>query len=437
MTKAFKIAKREYITAVRSRGFIIGLLLAPLLMGGSIIAMVLLQDQVDTRDRVIAVVDRSGLLGEAIRNAAEERTRREVFDEDGTQIKPRYVIRLVAPGSEKPLRLQADLSEKVQSKELHAFVEIDADVLHPGKENLEGKIRYHSENSFLDDARRWIARPINEELRRLRLADTGIDEAAVEDLFTWLDVEGVGLVKVDEKTGELLEARKSNEAAAFGIPFGVAMLMFILVMMGATPLLQSVMEEKNMKIAEVILGSVRPFDFMLGKVLGGLAVTLTGSSVYIAAALFSLTTMGLSDIFPLHIIPWFFVYLLLMIVMMGSVLAALGSACNDAKDAQNLAFPGMIPMLAPMFVLVPVIKEPTSAFSFWASMIPPFTPMLMVLRMSTSTALGWWEPWVGLAGVLAATALAVWAGGRIFRIGILMQGQPPNFGQILRWAIRG
>ena len=282
-----------------------------------------------------------------------------------------------------------------------------------------------------------VARPINEELRRLRLADTGIDEAAVEDLFTWLDVEGVGLVKVDEKTGELLEARKSNEAAAFGIPFGVAMLMFILVMMGATPLLQSVMEEKNMKIAEVILGSVRPFDFMLGKVLGGLAVTLTGSSVYIAAALFSLTTMGLSDIFPLHIIPWFFVYLLLMIVMMGSVLAALGSACNDAKDAQNLAFPGMIPMLAPMFVLVPVIKEPTSAFSFWASMIPPFTPMLMVLRMSTSTALGWWGPWIGLAGVLAATALAVWTGGRIFRIGILMQGQPPNFGQILRWAIRG
>jgi ABC-2 type transport system permease protein len=136
-------------------------------------------------------------------------------------------------------------------------------------------------------------------------------------------------------------------------------------------------------------------------------------------------------------IPWFFTFLVLEIVMVGSMLAALGSACNDPKDAQNLTFPAMFPVFFPMFVFMPILMEPTSAFATWLSLVPPFTPMLMVIRKAAPAGIPAWQPWVGLVGVLLFTAFAVWAGGRIFRVGILMQGGPPKLSKILKWSIRG
>lgn len=119
------------------------------------------------------------------------------------------------------------------------------------------------------------------------------------------------------------------------------------------------------------------------------------------------------------------------------MLAALGSACNDAKDAQNLTFPAMLPIMIPMFLLMPILQEPSSSFATGLSLFPPFTPMLMLLRICTPMGVPAWQPWVGLSGVLLFTLLSVWAGGRIFRVGILMQGKPPKISHILRWAIRG
>jgi ABC-2 type transport system permease protein len=97
----------------------------------------------------------------------------------------------------------------------------------------------------------------------------------------------------------------------------------------------------------------------------------------------------------------------------------------------------MLPVMIPMFILVPVIKEPLSGFATCLSLFPPFTPLLMLLRQSTPVGIPAWQPWVGLVGVAVFTILCVWAGGRIFRVGLLMQGQPPRIGDLLRWAVRG
>jgi ABC-2 type transport system permease protein len=127
----------------------------------------------------------------------------------------------------------------------------------------------------------------------------------------------------------------------------------------------------------------------------------------------------------------------LAIVLVGSYLAALGSACNDPKDVQNLMFPALIPVFLPLFFAMPILQEPTSAFATRASLFPLFTPLLMVLRKSAPAGIPAWQPWIGLAGVILFTVFSVWMGGRIFRIGILMQGGPPKLGKIVRWAIRG
>jgi ABC-2 type transport system permease protein len=426
MRKVLWLALREYRTAVQTKGFVIGLALAPLLMGGSVIAMVLLEGHVDTTDKVVAVVDRSGAVAEALIEAAESRNAAEVYDETtGKKIRPAYLIVSIRPDEEHPAAQRLELSNRVRNNELHAFIEIGRGVLHPMEDSGASRVTYYAENAALDD------------LRRIRLVELGIDRAVANELFAWLPVEGRGLLTVDSETGDIKDAPRSHEGEAVGIPIVMMLLMFLLVMMGAVPMLNAVMEEKSQRIAEVLLGSVRPFEFLMGKLLGGLGVSLTGSAVYILGGVFAVRQLGLAEHVPYHILPWFFTYLVINIIMLGAIFAALGSTCNDAKEAQSISFPAMIPVMIPMFVLVPVLKEPMSSFATWLSLFPPFTPMLMLLRQSTPVGVPAWQPWVGLIGALVLTIAAVWAGGLIFRVGILMQGQPPRIGNLVRWTLSG
>jgi ABC-2 type transport system permease protein len=129
--------------------------------------------------------------------------------------------------------------------------------------------------------------------------------------------------------------------------------------------------------------------------------------------------------------------MLLAVIMFGALSAALGSTCSEPKDAQSLTFPSILPALIPMFIYFPVVKEPLSGFATTMSLIPIFTPLLMVLRLSTPESIPAWQPYVGLIGVLLTTLFFVWAGGRIFRVAILAQGTPPKLSNILRWAMKG
>jgi ABC-2 type transport system permease protein len=114
-----------------------------------------------------------------------------------------------------------------------------------------------------------------------------------------------------------------------------------------------------------------------------------------------------------------------------------GSACNEQSEAQSLMPFVMLPMLIPMFVWFVVAKEPLGTFATVLSLIPPFTPMLMMIRQATPVELPAWQPWIGLVGIMLFTVFCVWAGGRIFRVGLLMQGQPPKIGTLIRWLVKG
>ena len=316
-------------------------------------------------------------------------------------------------------------------------MEIGPRIVHPGTNREDARITYHAKAAALDDIRRWLETPANNELRRLRLAAAGIDESRVTNLFQWHNVEAMGLVSSSAGTGQVEEAKRSSELEAVGVPVISVVLAFMMVMMGASPLLGAVMEEKGLRVTEVLLGCASPFELLLGKLLGSVGVALTGTAFYLGAGAFALLQMGAFGFFPLGLVPWFLVYVILAILMVGATSTALGATCNDAKDAQNLALPALLPVLVPMFLLGPLLKEPHSAFAFWASLVPPFTPVLMLLRQSTPAGVPLWQPLVGLGGMLVFTWLAVFAAARVFRIGLLMQGKSPGLGTILRWAIRG
>jgi ABC-type Na+ efflux pump permease subunit len=438
MRKVLRIAKREYLATVRTKGFILGLVLAPVLFAGSALAMLLFRNQVDTRDKVIAVIDRSGLVAEAVIAAAEQRNAAVVYDTlTGEKVRAPYVIEVVPPEDVDPDRQRLELSNRVRRGELHAFVEIGAGALHPREEEAAARIGYYSKSSAVDDLRSWIERPINGQLRRLRLAEAGVDPTTAEDMFDWVGAAPMGLVSVDPETGAIAEAKRSTELEAILAPLVMPMLMFLMIMLGAVPLLNAVMEEKTQRIAEVVLGSAKPFEFMSGKVLGGVGVSLTAATVYVAGGVFAVRHMGWADYIPYQVLPWFFAYTLLAIIMLGATYAAFGSVCNDPSEAQSLMLPGMLPVMIPMFVLVPVLREPTSTFATGLSFVPFFTPMLMLIRQTVQESIPVWQPWLGIAGMILFAAFCVWAGGRVFRVAILTQGTPPKLGNIVRWALRG
>jgi ABC-2 type transport system permease protein len=355
----------------------------------------------------------------------------------GKIVRPAYIFQTVEPNESNPDAQRLELSNRVRSGQLDAFLEIGEQALHPGTNRAASRVAYYAKNAAMDEVRRWVGGPINEQLRKARLAEAGVDETRVKGLFDWRSVEGMGLVRQDARSGEIQPAKRHTELEAIAAPMVAMLLMVFLVMMGAGSLLNSVMEEKNQRIAEVLLGSADPFEIMLGKILGGVGVSLTGSAFYLLGGVFVVSSMGVAGYVPFHVLPWFFTFMLLNILMQGSIFAALGSLCSDPKDAQSLMLPAMLPVMIPMFLLGPILQHPNSSLAAGLSLFPLFTPVLMIFRQSTPLGVAAWQPWVGLIGVILWTLLCVWVGGRIFRVGILMQGKPPRLGQVVRWATRG
>ncbi len=435
MDKILTLFKREYRAAVRTKSFIISLLLVPLMMGGGFLAVIIMENKQETEDKNFVVVDYSGFMKAPLQEALDLRNQNEILDpETGEKVMSAYHVEFVDPASDR-LTQQRELSERVKKAELHAFIEIGPDLLHPTEES-ESYLRYYSEHSFGDDIRYWFRNIINNKLRMMRVAELNLEAEQTTDLFRSLDVEGMGLVSVDKRTGEQLAAEESNELQSFLVPYIITILMFMLVMMSAIPLLSAVMEEKTEKIAEVLLGSVTPFQFMMGKVMGGIGVSLTTAAIYVGAAIFTLNTMGYESLIPYSILPWFFIYTIFFIIMVGSGMAALGATANDNKDAQSLTFPGIIPVIIPMFIMVPIIQDPSGTFATTMSLIPPFTPTIMMIRLATEVTVPFWQPIAGLAGVILFTIFSVWIGARVFRTAILIQGQKPTLANLVKYAFK-
>ena len=316
----------------------------------------------------------------------------------------------------------------------HAFLEIPHDVLNEGK---SVDIGYYSDRAAMDDARYWFGGAVNDAARSVRLKQAGIDPAVLGQVLRPLNVDGIGLLSLDEKTGAVTGGKKRGEAEAFFVPFVLLMLLYMMVMLGSMPQIHAVMEEKSQRIAEVLLGSASPFQIMAGKMLGNLGIALTTGLVYLSLGSVAVVKMGIADTIPMNLLPWFFAYLVLAVAMYGAAAIAVGSAVNDVKEAQSLTFPVLLPLIIPMFILMPVLKEPNGMLATVVSLVPPCTPLTMLLRQAAPGGIPPWQPWVGLLGLAACTLLYVWAGSRVFRIGLLAQGKTPKFTELIRWAIKG
>jgi ABC-2 type transport system permease protein len=442
--KVLTIARRDYIATVRTKAFLFGLVVAPILFGGGSIAMSLIKTKPDLKDRHIAILDRTGLVSGALAAAARDKNERDLFDKKThQQIAPRYVFEAIAPASDPKDQLLA-LSDRVRRNQLAAFLEIGKDALRPSnpidaseETDPDTRVSYYTNTGGIDELRNWLNGPINDGVRLARLRQLGIDIDRNRTLLAPVPIEGLSLLERDERTGQVREARKRNELEGFFVPFSVAMILAMIVMVGSAPMLQNVTQDKSQRIVETLLGAASPFELMTGKVLGSAGVSVTSSLLYVIAGVLAVNALGVAGLLPLGIIPWFYVYLLTDVIMLCAFAAALGACCGTPQEAQNLAIVLLAPCIIPMFMLVTVLRQPNGPLATAMSLIPPFTPILMLLRQAMPGGVPAWQPWAGLAGALAFAAATVWAASRIFRVAILMQGKPPRLAEIVRWAVKG
>jgi len=425
--KAVIVAISEFTTLVRSKAFIVGLLMMPLFSAVAIGVQKFTRDATDIKDRHFAVVDRTGALYGPLKAAADEWN----AEARGAtpQTAPLFLPEQAAyeDGDEQS---RARLSDRVRVGDLYAFVEIPADIFQP---DSRAELRYYSNHPAYRPLPSWVSSTINREIVNRRFHDAAIDRALVTRLTKRIEMSELGLVQRDT-SGAIKAAAPVDKVRTLAIPVAMMMIVLFSVMSGAPQLLNSVIEEKMSRISEVLIGSVTPFELMMGKLAGSIAVSLLLAAVYVAGGTAVAHRFGYGDVVHAADLAWLFLFLLLASFMFGSVFITIGAACSDLKDAQGMMPPAMLLLMLPWLTWFAVLNAPDSPIAIGLSFFPTATPFLMLLRIMLPPGPPMWQVVLSVAITATATVAMVYAAGKIFRTGLLMQGKAASFGEMWRWV---
>jgi ABC-2 type transport system permease protein len=494
MRKIAILARREYQALIRTKAFILSLVIMPVFMFGAIFVQTYLQEHIDTGEKTIVVLDGTGRLLAPLQALAEVRGQLEADDQQGSNHKPRKSIKLEAgPAGPVTDEMRLELSDRIRRNEIFAFAEIDADALKPsddsplmqllrnmgalkskssttdskagpepsplgrgqgeGAENASdtltptlsqrerepnnhAAIRMYMQTIVYNEIGQWFTQAVNQAAFALRLSDAGLNPAVVAQAACPINFAELAPY-TKTAAGEIHKGDEGSRGVAFFVPFVLMMLMFMSVMIVGQPMLTSVIEEKQQRIAEVLLGSVSPFQLMMGKLLGNVGVALTIVAIYLTGGYFVAQHYGYTELVPASLLMWFIAFEIMACLLFGAVFIAVGAACTEIKEAQSMLMPVMVVLVMPMMVWFNVMQEPLSNFATWISLFPPATPLLMLLRVAASPMVPLWQPVLGMILVVAAAVLCIFAAGRVFRIGILLQGKAPKMSELIGWIARG
>ena len=442
MRKTLVIAAREYFAVVKSKAFMLSLVLLPVMMLAPSFVERMTRKIMDVRDRHFAVIDRTpgqkvySILADTV-NARNE----TIIDKaTGRQTEPRFIIEPVNPvPSAGALEQRFELAQRVREGKLFGFVEIGHDTLSitPARDvdsrtlPDEQVVRYQSNTPTYTDFRKLVVATI----QKARVNESTVPEDQRDYLQATLPVVDKALPYKD--AGGIHDGKSESQLAPLIIPFGLSILMMIVVMIGAIPMMQGVVEEKQQRICEVLLGSVTPFELMAGKVLGIVATSATLIFIYLGGGYMVAQKQGYAQLLPAHVLAWFILFSLLAVLMYGSIYIAIGASVSDSREMQSLLLPVQLLLVLPLMIVVNVIQNPNGPLAQLATWFPPATPMIAITRIAVPPGMPLWETILAVLVVLAATAFFVWASGRIFRVGILMSGKGADIREILRWVVRG
>jgi ABC-2 type transport system permease protein len=411
--KLWAVVRREYLERVRTKGFIVATILGPLLMSAFMIVPMLVARSGGKLLSVV-VLDRTGAAGPAV-----EKALREARIDD----KPRFEVRPAPPG---PAAAQeAALREAVLAGKLDGFLDLPPDAVEKGTASFFGR------NVSNRIELRTMERAVNEVLVASRLAGAGLDATRVKELTRELDLRTIRL----SATGE-----REDRGMAMLFAIILMMILYTSTLMWGQVVMTSTIEEKTSRVVEVVGSALGPSTLLAGKLLGvggaGLtqfliwSLSLLGVSLAMAGPMAG--SIPMPEITPLMLVS-FVLFFLLGFLFWAALYAAIGSAVNTVQEAQNFAFPVIMPLILAMVCFPAVLESPDGPLAFTLSMIPGLSPLIMFLRIVVLTP-PYWQ--IGLSiGLLALGILGVlWVAARIYRVGILMYGKKPTFPELVKWV---
>ena len=416
------ILRREYLERVRNKWFVLATLLVPMLLLGLTFLPAVFAEQGRSRPLTIAVIDRSeGELADRLGDvlAGDEVTVRDFRPTDE-----------VATLGDLRRTLASDLDAARSTADV--FILFPADVATFGTPGVitvtDLGFRERSLRSAIEETVQW---------QRARRA--GLEADAAEALLADVEVE---VQPVDP------EADRSGVFQLVGFAF--AMMLYFMFIFYGQMIARGVLEEKTSDIVEILVSSVRPWEMMLGKIVGIGAVGLTQVAIWGVVA-YVLSSFGLAGrvgdligagtqfaqtVFPWSILVFALLYFVLGYLMYSAVFAGAGAMLTSEQDIQQVLIPVMMPIIIPIVIVAPVMEMPNRLWVVATSMFPLFSPILMPVRNAVTNVPAWQN--VGSILLLVGSIwLAAWLAGRIYRVGILMKGKRPTVPELVRWMRHG
>jgi ABC-2 type transport system permease protein len=417
--RIFAIIRREYLERVRTKAFWISTLLVPFFLG----AVMILPAYLAARgggEFSVAVIDLSGRFFDPIRDEIDRLL-------SGNDEKLSVTLVLQDPGPD-PGATRERLKNEVQNKRFDGVLVIPATMPD------EGQPEYVAPNVAAFKLLNVLERSINSVMVANRLTGAGLDPDQVRELTHRVGLKTLKLGKGGEET--------RDQGQSFMLAYIFVMIIYMTVLMYGIYVMRGVLEEKSSHVVEVIISTVKPFELMLGKILGIGAVGLTQFliwSVLMAAvsAPGMVSAMGMGDIglptIPVQLLVFFVVYFVLGFLLYGTLYAGVGAAFDTEQEAQN--FQGLVTMLliVPMVLMIQIINQPDGTLAVVLSLFPFFTPMLMFLRL-TLVPVPAWQVAASVVLMVAAILACTWIVAKIYRVGILMHGSKPKLKDLIRWV---
>lgn len=441
MNKIWLIFKREFLTRVRKKSFVVTTLLVPVLFVGAIIGIAFISSSSEEKLR-LAVKDDSGLFENKIRGLDKSNLTFSYFDSlDIDRDSLRHVY--FQEGFDGLLYIPAFSMKDVVER------------------SYLPQVTYYADQTVGFKTKFYIESELSEVIRKEVIKRENLDENILKKLDSKLEIQAI--IGGDDEAGSITEI-------ATAIGYMIAFIIYIYLFAYGTMVMRSVMEEKTNRIVEVIITTVKPFQLMMGKILGIGAVGLAQlfiwaiifNGLYLLAGIFigpeleSASNMtggaemaqyseediqemvrgimaSLGQINWFRVIFSFIFYFVFGYILYASQFAAVGAAANDDGDVQQMVFPISIPIIISIFIMMTIIEQPNSSLAFWGSVIPFTAPVVMMARIPFE--ISWWDQIISMV-LLAGSAIGfVWLAGRIYRIGILIQGQKASFKKIWQWMI--
>lgn len=425
MSEMFIVLRREFLERVRSKGFLIGTVLFPLLMGALWIVPAIMGQGGGTR-RLVIVDQAPAGVGAIVEQVLTHPEAAQAAKDDEDRIT--YVV----TRETKPLaQVKADLIRRVQAKEIDGWLYLPPELVRTSQ--AQYRARNVANFAVIGDLSRATSRAV----QAARLQASGIAPAQVAAL-----VKPVELV-----TGRITDKGEEGGSAqgTFFLSYAFGLLTYMMILLYGVNVMRSVLEEKTNKISEVIVSSMRASHLMLGKILGVGAVALLQVGIWVTVAAIAVSRSDLlaarfhidrSKLDVIHLPPAMVAgtigFFVMGFLLYSAVYAALGAAVNSEQEAQQLQIFVLIPVMLPLAFLIRIVTDPLGHVATVLGMIPFTAPVTMAMRMASTTVPA--AQVIGsLAGLVVTVLIVAWIAGKIYRVGILSTGKKPSLAELGRW----